>query len=215
MPGPLIPLRPELQHQLAWVEGQENAAVVVLPDGGLRVAGVVDDLLGRMPPPAKLAERAGHRGAERDMRGEGAVLKAVAARAADRGPCRGAHLRSEPQQRSRGAAGLVRDAQLVHGERNAPMMAGGQRRPDGIGDTEVIEEGKRMARLKHWPLRCECGIASCGVPVQRLAGSAADYQRAVPDDRPEQLAGHSVPCGCQFRPGAQRSVDKGLLYGSP
>jgi hypothetical protein len=59
------------------------------------------------------------------------------------------------------------------------------------------------------------GIASRGVPVQHLAGGAADYQRAVADDRRQQLAGHAVRCGRRFRPDAQCSVDKRLLDRSP
>jgi hypothetical protein len=66
--------------------------------------------------------------------------------------------------------------------------------------------------------RCELhpsSAASCGVPVERLAGGAAEYRRAVPDDGRQHVVGHPVPGRRGFLGAPQSSVDKRLLYRSP
>jgi hypothetical protein len=45
-------------------------------------------------------------------------------------------------------------------------------------------------------------LALRGVPVQRLAGGAAEYRRPVADDRRQRVVGHAVPGGRRFRPDA-------------
>jgi len=77
---------------------------------------------------------------------------------------------------------------------------------------QVYHRFTQLRRLcRRWPW----GIASGGVPVQCLAGRAAEHQRATTDGRRQQPAGPPMARGLTVRRAAQGSVDERFLDGSP
>src|SRR5689334_17894014 len=113
------------------------------------MARAIKDLLGRMPSVTKSAERARNCRADGDVPEKGEVSQPVAAELTAGRQGRRAGIRSLPQQGTRHGAGFLRCPYLVHRYRGVRAIAHGQSRPHGVGDTEIIEEGKRIGGFKH------------------------------------------------------------------